>query len=136
MLDPGGAQQIRRTAATVAKRAVMPDDDVRHADRPEQHVLDKRSGALLGKGHVEMLDEQESDPEPRDLAPLDPERGQPKRLALGHEDTARVRLEGGHRRRHAIGAGAIARLADQRGMTLMQPGVEIAHRQHCAARMA
>ena len=82
-----------------------------------------------------MLDEQQIDPEPRDLALLDAERGQPERLAPGHEDAARVRLEGQHRRRHAGRAGTVARLADQRRMAPVQP-VEIAHRQHRAARMA
>ena len=46
-----------------------------------------------------------------------------------------MRLEGQHGGGLAGGAGAVARLADQRGMTLMQP-VEIAHRQHRAARVA
>ena len=82
-----------------------------------------------------MLDEQQVDPEPCDLALLDAERGQAERLASGHEDAARMRLEGQDRGGHAVGASAIAGLADQRGMALMQP-VEIAHRQHRAARMA
>ena len=82
-----------------------------------------------------MLDEQQVDPEPRDLALLDPERGQPERLAFRHEHAARMRLEGQHPGRHAGGAGALARLADQRRVAAMQP-VEIAHRQHRAARVA
>ena len=51
-------------------------------DRAEHDLLDKGFGALLGEAGIEMLDEQELDPEPRDLALLDPERGQPERLAL------------------------------------------------------
>ena len=81
-----------------------------------------------------MLHEQEVDAEPGDLTLLDPEWGQPERLAIRHEDAARVRLEGQDGRGRAGGAGAVPRLADQRRVPEMQP-VEIAHRQHRAARV-
>src|SRR5439155_4926838 len=91
-------------------------------------------GALLREGRVEMPDEQQFDPEPRDLALLDPKRGQPIGLAARHEDAARMRLEGQHPGRLAGGMGALAGGPDQRGVTEMQP-VKIAHRQYRAARM-
>ena len=81
-----------------------------------------------------MLHEQEVDAEPGDLTLLDPEWGQPERLAIRHEDAARVRLEGQHPGRDAVSAGAVASFADQRRVPQMQP-VEIAHRQHRAAGM-
>ena len=72
----------------------MPDDDVARADRADQHLGDERFGALAREIEVEMLDEQQIDPEPRDLALLDAERRQPERLGLRHEHAARMRLEG------------------------------------------
>ena len=81
-----------------------------------------------------MLDEQEIDAEPGQFALLDPERGQPERLGSGHEHAARMRLEGQHRGRPAVLPRQVARAADQQRMAAMQP-VEIAHRQHRAARM-
>ena len=92
------------------------------------------SALFPGEGAVEMLDEQEIDAEPRDLALLDAKRRQTERLAPRHEDAARVRLEGQHRHRRAARLGERAGLADQRRMALVQP-VEIAHRQHRAALM-
>src|SRR5207302_4348484 len=93
LLGAGGAQQFGRAAAAVAEGAVMTDDDMAEADRAEHHLLDKGFGALLREIEVEMLDEQQVDAEPLDLALLDPKRGQPIRLAFRHEDAARVRLE-------------------------------------------
>src|SRR5260370_36693381 len=72
----------------------MADDDMAEADRAEHHLLDKGFGALLREIEVEMLDEQQVDAEPLDLALLDPERGQPERFAFRHADAARMRLEG------------------------------------------
>ena len=92
------------------------------------------SALFFAKPSVEMLHEQQVDPEPRDLALLDPERGQPERLACRHEDAARMRLEGQHPGGLPRRLGAVARLADQRRVPQMQP-IEIAQRQHRAARV-
>ena len=131
---PHLAQQFGRAPAAVAERAVMADDDMAEPDRPEHDLLDKVFGAPVGEFQIEMLDEQELDPEPRDLALLDPKRGQAKRLALRHEDTARMRLEGQDARRLSGPPGARAGRLDQGGVSQMKP-VEITHRQHRAARM-
>src|SRR6266550_2348381 len=131
---PHLAQQFGRAATAIAERAVMADDDMAEPDRPEHDLLDKVFGAPVGEFQIEMLDEQELDPEPCDLALLDPERGQAKRLALRHKDTARMRLEGQDARRRSGTLGARAGRLDQRGMPQMQP-VEITHRQYRAARM-
>src|SRR5207237_4834507 len=128
------AQQLWGAAAAVAEGAVMADDDMGQPNRAEHDLLDKGFGALLRETRVEMLDEQQLDPEPRDLALLDPERGQPIGLAAGHEDAARMRLEGQHAGRLAGGMGALAGRPDQRRVPQMQP-VKIAHRQDRAARM-
>jgi hypothetical protein len=131
---PHLAQQFGRAATAVAEGAVMADDNMAEADRAQHDLLDKGFSAPMGEFQIEMLDEQELDPEPRDLALLDPERGQAERLALRHEDTARVRLEGQDPRRLSDRLGARACRLDQRRMAQMQP-VEIAHRQHRATRM-
>src|SRR5256885_6860881 len=90
----------------------MADDDMAEPDRPEHDLLDKVFGAPVGEFQIEMLDEQELDPEPRDLALLDPKRGQAKRLALRHEDTARMRLARQGARRLFGRPGARARRPD------------------------
>jgi hypothetical protein len=105
------------------------------ADRPDDDFGDEILGALGGEAEIEMLDKQQLDAEPRQFVLFSAERGQPERLAAGIEDAARMRLEGQDGGGRAGGAGAVAGLADQRGMALMQP-VEIAHRQHRAARVA
>src|SRR5580658_3315216 len=81
-----------------------------------------------------MLDEQEIDAEPGDLALLDAEWRQAEWLAARHEDVARMRLEGQHRGGGAARRGERAGAADQRRVALVQP-IEIAHCQHRAALM-
>jgi hypothetical protein len=112
----------------------MSDNDVRHADGTDQHILNKRFGAFARKGRVEMLDKQQIDIEPGHFALLDPERRQAERLAILHEDVAWMRLEGQHRNGRTKRARLFAHFADQRGMPLVQP-VKITERQHRAARM-
>ena len=131
---PRLAQHLGGAAALVAEGQIVADYDMADTDRADQQVVDEQLGRPSGEGRVEMLHEQKVDAEPRDLALLDAERGQPERLGFRHEHGARVRLERQHRRRQPLRPGAPARLADQRRMAEMQP-VEISHRQHRAARV-
>ena len=133
-LGARGAQQIGRAAAALAEGAVPADDDVRSADRADDDLGDEILGALCGKGEVEMLHEQQIDAEPRQLALLDAKRGQPERLRRRHEDAARMRLEGQHPSGRLPRPRQVAGPADQQRMAAMHP-VEIAHRQHRAARV-
>ena len=126
------AQHRRRAAAAVAEGAIVADDDMGDADRPDHHLVDERFGAFRGKAAVEMLDEEKIRAEPRDLALLDAERGEPERLPAGHEDIARMRLEGQHAGRRAARFGETPGVADQRRMAFVQ-AIEVAHRQHRAA---
>src|SRR5690242_14619977 len=91
---PRIAQQLGRAAPPGAKGAIVADDDVAEADRADQHVVDKRFGTFAGKLAIEMLDEQELDAKPGELALLDAERRQAERLGVRHKDVARMRLEG------------------------------------------
>src|SRR5579864_7490220 len=95
------AQQRRGAAPPIAEGAVMADDDLGDADGLDHHFLDERFGAFRGEGAIEMLDKEEIDAEPGDLALLDAKRRQAERLAAGHEDIAGMRLEGQHRYRRA-----------------------------------
>ena len=132
---PCFTQQLGRAAPAVAEGAVPADDDMSGADRTHDDVGNKILGALGGKAEIEMLDKKEIDAEPRQFALLDAKGRQPERLGRRKKDAARMRLEGQHRGRPALPAAELARLRDQRRMTLVQP-VEIAHRQHRWARMA
>ncbi len=126
MLQTCGAQEIGCSAAAVAKGAIPADHDVRGADRANDDFGDEILGAFDRKGEIEMLNKQQIDAEPRQLALLDAERGQPKRFGCRDEHTARVRFEGQHPGWPARRSREIAHLADQHGVTAVQ-AVEIAH---------
>jgi len=129
-----GPQQLGVAAAAVAESGVPADNDVRGADRCNNYVGDEVLGALCRKGDIEVLHEQEVDAEPRQLALLDAERREAERLGGREEHAARVRLKSQHRSWPALCPREIARVADQYGMSAMQP-VEIAHRENRARRM-
>src|SRR3954468_23228166 len=110
----GILQHFGRAAAAVAEGAIVADHDMAEADRPDHHLPDERFSAPAGEGGVEMLDEQELDAELGDLAFFDPERGQSERFAPGHEDGARMRLEGQDAGRYAGLPRPLAGILDQR----------------------
>ena len=107
---------------------------MRSADRADDDFGEKILGALGGKGAIEMLDKQEINSEPRQFALLDPERGQPKRLARRNEHGSRMRLEGQHGGGPVLLPRHVACARDKQRVAAMQ-AVEIAHRQDRAARV-
>ena len=135
VLLTGLAQQLRRAAAAVAEGAIMADDDMRRADRADHDFVDKRFGALLGEGRGRnagrTADRRRAGRVSRSLTRNGVSRNG---SVAGQEHVARVRLEGQHAGRRVRCAREFAQVADQRRMAAVQP-VEIAHRQHRAARV-
>jgi hypothetical protein len=129
-----GPQQIRRPTAPVPKGAIPADDHVAGAYRSDDDFGNKVLRTRGGEAEIEMLDEQQIDAEARQFALLDAERRQPERLGPRKENAARMRLEGQHRGRSALGLRTVADLAKQYGMPPMQ-AVEIAYREDRTTRM-
>ncbi len=134
MLLTSRAQQIRRTAAAVAKGAVPADDDMRGADRSNDDLGDEVVGAFRRKAEIEMLDKQQVDAEAGQFALFDAERRQAERLGRGKEHAARMRLEGQHSGWPALRMREVARAADQHRVAAMQ-AVKIAHRKDRPGRV-
>src|SRR6202030_1673785 len=134
VLQTGGAQGFRRSAAAVAKGAIPADHDMRGPDRSDDHFGNEFLGTLLREGEVEMLDEQQIDAESGQFTLLDAERRQPEGFGRGEEHAARMRLEGQHSGGAARFPRELAGPAGQPGMAAMQT-IEIAHRQDRAGRV-
>ena len=125
------AQHLDVAGAPRAEGEVVAADDMASAQPLQQHVVDEGVGRKGRERLVEVLRQhglhavllQQPEPGRR--------QGQPERPGVGHEEAARMRLEGQRHDRRVQHLGVLGGAIEQRLMAAMH-AVEIAQR-HCPA---
>ena len=125
------AQHLDIAAAAGAEGKIVAAHDMARAHALQQHVVDEGVGRQGGKGLVEVLRQHRlhavlfQEPQPGGR------QGQPERTGVGHEEAARMRLEGEGHDRRVQDLGMLGGPVDQRLVAAMH-AVEIAQRHRPA----
>ena len=125
------AQHLDIAAAAGAEGEIVAAHDMARAHALQQHVVDEGVGRQGGEGLVEVLRQhglhavllQQPEPGRR--------QGQPERAGVGHEEAARMGLEGQRHDRRVQHLGMLGGAVEQRLMAAMH-AVEVAQRHRPA----
>ena len=128
---PPLAQPLDIAAAARAEGEVVAAHDVARAQALQQHVVDEGVGGSAANAGSKRCASTACTPYCASSRSLGGRQGEAERAGVGHEEAARMRLEGERHQRRAERRGLLAARAEQRLVAAMH-AVEIAERDHAA----